>query len=158
MESWISRSNPGKQYLVAAASALAGAVLMWGFHDYRLTDTNAMAGFFLGLLLAGLGLAGILAGGRQSVLVDPRTRRIVVEDTNLFGAKQRSIPFKDIAGISIGFLGKRSNHAMWYYLRLELVGGESYPLFAPGRFYEGGSDRAIVMGWEHRLQDYIDRS
>ena len=154
---WISRSNPGKQYLLAVACALVGLVMLVSFRDFRAAGTNAMAGFFLGALLAGIGVAGFLTTGKQSVVVDPKTRRITVEDSSLFSTKKRSILFSDIAGISIGFLGKRSNHVTWYYLVLKLSDGENYSLFAPGRFFEGGSDRSMVMGWQQRLQNYIDQ-
>jgi hypothetical protein len=33
--------------------------------------------------------------------------------------------------------------------------GEEYPLFAPGRFYDGASDRSIVEGWKLRLEKYV---
>ena len=76
MDSWISRSNPAKQYLLSAACAL------------------------LGLVLAGVGVAGLLTTGKQSVLVDPKTRRITVEDARPFGIKKRSILFSDIGNYS----------------------------------------------------------
>jgi hypothetical protein len=137
------------------ACAVVGLVLLVGFRDYAVGGRNALAGFCLGVLLAGIGVAGVLFSGRQSVVIDPKTRRITVEDSNLLGTKKRSIPFGDIAGISIGFLGKRSNYVTWYYLALKLRNGENYPLFAPGRFFEGGSDRSVVAGWQQRLQNLI---
>lgn len=157
MGPWISHSNPGKQYLLSVASTLVGLILLAGFHDYRATGTNAMAGFFLGMLLAVIGVAGFLVTGKQSVVVDPKTRHITIEDSSLFSTRKRSILFSDIAGISIGFLGKKSNYVTWYYLVLKLSDGENYSLFAPGRFFAGGSDRSIVMGWQQRLQNYIDQ-
>lgn len=157
MEAWISRSNPGKQTLLSAVCALVGVVLLVGFRDFRAAGSNAMAGFFLGLLLAGIGVAGLFTTGRQTVVVDPRTRRITVEDAGPFGTRKRSILFGDIVDISIGFLGKKSNHVSFYYLVLKLRNGQDYPLFAPGRFFPGAADRSVVAGWQRRLQDYIDR-
>ncbi len=157
MAVWISRSDPGRQYLLSAVCALVGVVLLVGFRDFRTTGTNAMAGFFLGLLLAGIGVAGLFATGRQSVVVDPGTRRITIEDSGPLGTRKRSILFGDIVDIGIGFLGKKSNHVSCYYLVLKLRNGKDYPLFAPGRFFAGAADRSIVIGWRQRLQDYIDQ-
>jgi hypothetical protein len=114
-----------------------------------------MAGFLLGVLLLLIGVAAFLAGGKQTVVVDPKARRITIEDSNRFRTKERSIPFSDISGIGIGYLGKRSNSVTWYYLVLRLRSGEEYPLFAPGRFFKGGSDKSIVAGWKHRLEAYL---
>jgi hypothetical protein len=44
-----------------------------------------------------------------------------------------------------------------YYLVLKLRNGEEYPLFAPGRFFQGASDRSVVEGWRRRLEDYLER-
>jgi hypothetical protein len=38
---------------------------------------------------------------------------------------------------------------------LTLKGGEEYPLFSPGRFFEGATDRSIVAGWKERLEQYL---
>ncbi len=42
-----------------------------------------------------------------------------------------------------------------YYLVSKLTNGQEYPLFAPGRFYPGASDRATVESWRRRLQEYM---
>jgi hypothetical protein len=44
-----------------------------------------------------------------------------------------------------------------FYLVLKLRNGEEYPLFAPGRFFEGASDRSTVEGWRQRLEEQIGR-
>jgi hypothetical protein len=155
MELWKSQSNPGRQMVALVACIVVGLVLVVGFRGFSGFGTNAGAGFLLGLLLLLIGVAGYLVSGRQTVIVDPRTRRITIEDSNRFGTKKRSIPFSDVVGIGIGYLGKRSNYVTWYYLVLTLRSGEEYPLFAPGRFYEGGSDRSTVTGWKHRLEEYL---
>ena len=155
MDVWISQNNPGKQIVVSLACVAAGLVLMIGFRDFRGAGSNAMAGFLLGVLLLVIGAPGILMSGKQTVVVDPGVRRITVEESNRFRTKKRSIPFSDVVGISIGYLGKRSNNVGWYYLVLKLKTGEEYPLFAPGRFFEGGSDRSTVLSWKQRLEQYL---
>ncbi len=155
MDLWTSKSNSGKQILLSVASAAVGLVLVIGFRNFSDSGTNALAGFLLGVMLLLIGVAGFSVGGRQTVVVDPKARRITIEDSNRFRSKMRAIAFDDIVGISIGYLGKRSNYVTWYYLVLRLRSGEEYPLFSPGRFFEGGSDKSIVAGWKQRLEEYL---
>lgn len=155
MDLWISQSNPGKQTGLSVACSIVGLVLAIGFHDFSGSQTNAMAGFLLGGLLLLIGVSGFLLSGKQTVVVDPKARHISIEDSNRFASKKRTIPFGDVVGISIGYLGKRSNYVTWYYLVLKLRSGEEYPLFSPGRFFEGGSDRSTVASWKQRLEAYL---
>jgi hypothetical protein len=59
-----------------------------------------------------------------------------------------------VGGVSVGYLGRKSNFGQTSYLVLKLANGQEYPLFAPGRFYPGASDRATVESWRQRLQGY----
>lgn len=154
---WISKSNPGKQVMLSVVSAIVGLVLVIGFHDFSGLNTNDMAGFFLGVLLLLIGVAGTLVSGKQTIIIDPKAHRITIEDLGWFRTKKRIIPFKDIVGVSIGYLGKKSNYVTCYYLALSLTSGEMYPLFSPGRYFEGGSDRSIVESWKQRLEDFLSQ-
>ncbi len=155
MDLWTSLSNSGKQILLSVGCAVAGLVLVIGFREFRASSTNAMAGFFFWVLLLPVGVASCLLSGRQIVVVDSAARRITVEELNRFRPKSRSIAFGDIERICIGYLWKRSNCVTWYYLVLRLRNGEEYPLFAPGRLFEGGSDKSIVASWKQRLEEYV---
>ena len=156
MEQWISQNNPGKQTILTIASMALGLVLAVGFRDFSGPGmTHAKAGFLLGLMLLAIGFIGFLTKGRQTVVIDAMSRRITVEDNSLFGTKRRAIAFRDVSEVTVGFLGKRSNFVTIYYLVLHLTNGERYPLFAPGRFYDGASDRSVVEGWRARLEKYL---
>jgi hypothetical protein len=157
MEAWKSQSNPGKQTMLSIACAVVGLILMIGFRGFEGIGSNAGAGFLLGLLLLFIGVHGFFLSGKQNILVDPRARQITVEDSNRFSKKKRSILFSDIEDISIGYLGKKSNYVTSYYLALKLRSGENYPLFAPGRFYGGSSERSTVLSWKERLEAYLSR-
>ena len=157
MDKWTSQSKPGKQLALAVASCLLGLVLLIGFRGFGTSGTNAMAGFALGALLLLIGAAGLLVSGTQTIVVDPRARHITVVDSNRFGTKKRVIPFGDIIDIGIGYAGKKSNYVSFYYLVLKLKSGQDYPLFAPGRFFEGASNRSIVEGWRTRLEAFLTR-
>jgi hypothetical protein len=156
MDRWTSESSPGKQTAAAIGCAAVGLVLVVGFRHFSgpgLTDSKA--GFLLGLLLLGIGVAGLLTQGRQRIVVDPSARLVTIEDQTPIGARRKTIPFDGITGVSIGYLGKRSNLVGFYYLVLHLRSGKEVSLFAPGRFYEGASDRFVVEGWRHRLEGYL---
>jgi hypothetical protein len=157
MESWESRSNPGKQKILSVVCTAVGMIVTIGCRKFGSIASDAGAGFLLGLLLLCIGVAGFLMSGEQTVIVDPEKRRITIEDSNRFSTKIRTIPFSDIVDISIGYLGKKSNFVTWFYLVLKLKSGEEYPLFSPGRFYEGGSDRATVESWKQRLERYLGK-
>ncbi len=156
MELWVSDSNRRKQIVLAGASAVVGLVLMLGFDNLRGSSTNAMAGFLLGVLLLVIGVVVLLVSGNETVVIDPNARRITVEDSSLFGKKKWSVPFSDIVDINVTYFGKKSNYVTYYYLVLSLRNGEKYQLFAPGRYFEGGTDKAIVAGWKQRLESYIN--
>lgn len=158
MEPWISRSNLLKQTLAGAACTIVGLVLAIGFRHFSHLRSDQGAGFMLGILLCVIGVAGLVTARSQTVTVDPRTRRIIVEDSSAFGRKQRVIPFNDIQRIAVGYLGKKSNGVTWYYLVLKLASGRDYSLFAPGRFYPGGNSRATVEGWRQRLEACLSSS
>lgn len=152
MDPWKFASNSGKQTALAWACVAAGLILVIGFRDFSGSGlTNSLAGFLLGLLLMSVGIAASVVNGKQTILVEPGSRRIVIEDTNRFATETRLIAFDDIVHISIGYLGKKSNFVTWYYLTLKLGNGEEYPLFAPGRFYQGGSKRSVMEGRRRQL-------
>ena len=156
MDSLKFESDPGKQTALMWACIVTGFILVIGFRDFSGPGlTNSLAGFLLGLLLLLIGIGAFLVNGKQTILVDPDSRVIVVEDTNRFGMKTRQIAFSDIVRVGIGYLGKKSNYVNFYYLFLKLKSGEEYPLFAPGRFYNGTSDRSVMEGRRRQLEEYL---
>ena len=152
MEVWTAQNNPRAQKALAVGSMVVGLVLLIGFRGFQgFVMSNALAGFLLGLLLLVIGVAAFMSCGRQTVVIDPRARLISIEDITPLGVKKREIRFDAIERVRIGYLGRASNYLNFYYLLLILRDGEEYALFAPGRFYPGSSDRAVVEGWRQRL-------
>ena len=152
MEVWTAQNNPRAQKALAAGSVVVGLVLLIGYHGFQgFAMSNALAGFLLGLLLLVIGVAAFMSGGRQTVVIDPRARLISIEDVTPLGVKKREIRFDAIERVGIGYLGRASSYVNFYYLLVILRDGEEYALFAPGRFYPGSSDRAVVEGWRQRL-------
>lgn len=155
MDSWTSENNPVKQTLLSVGCSVVGLALIAGFRDFSMQDTNSLAGFLLGLLLLGIGVSAFLAMGKQTIVIDPKTRRIVVEERKRFRTKKRLISFSDVVETHIGYLGKRSNLVNFYYIILKLRSGEAYPLFSPGYFFEGGADRSVMEDRRRRLEEYL---
>ena len=155
MTPWITQSSPSKQTLYAVISATLGLVLVLGVLSSGSRGENALVAASLGGLLLAIGIVGLLYTGRQTITVDPRKRQIVVQDAQMLGATSRVIAFGDVEHVGIGYLGKKSNFASFYYLVLKLRTGEEYPLFAPGRGFEGASNRETVDAWRSRLEEYL---
>lgn len=159
MDSWKFESNPGKQTALSLVCIAAGTALAVGFRHFDGSGmTNSLAGFLCGLLLLLIGIPGFLLTGKQTIVIDPRLRCIIVEDQNRFETKKRVIHFSEITDTGIGYVGKKSNFVDFYYIVLELKSGEKYPLFSPGRFHEGGSDRSVMESRRQRLENCIHQA
>ncbi|RJO60160.1 hypothetical protein C4544_06080 [candidate division WS5 bacterium] len=156
MDSLKFESNSGKQMVLSLLSIVVGIILVVGFwHFDGVGRTNSLAGFLLGVFLLLIGISAFLVRGRQTIIVDLGRRHIVVEETNKLRSKKRLIPFNEIVGTGIGYLGTKSNFVTFYYINLKLKYGEEYPLFSPGRFFDGGSDRSAMESRRQRLEEYI---
>jgi len=156
MEPLKFESNSGRQTALSLVCIAVGITLVIGFRQFDGSGmTNSLAGFLSGILLLLIGIPAFVVTGKQTIVVDTRMRHIAVEDKNLFGTKTRLIPFSDIVDTGIGYLGKSSNFVNFYYIVLKLRTGENYPLFAPGRFFDGGSDRSAMESRRRRIEEYI---
>ncbi len=168
MEPWVSRNSPGSQLALALGCTAVGLLFLYlvpgsvadnvRHISFSGDKANITAAFLLGVMLLCIGISALLASGAQTVTVDPERRRITIEDSNRFRKTTRTIRFDEIRAVGIGFLGKRSNGVRFYYLSLTLNHGENYSLFAPGRFYPGSSDRAVVVSWQQRLEGYLAKN
>jgi hypothetical protein len=112
------------QRVVAIGSTAVGLLLMVALRGFQSGDGNALAGFLLGVLLLVVGIAGVVISEAQTVTVDPRARQIEVVDSSLLGGRTRTIPFRQIDRVGIGYLGKGSNRVQTYYLVLHLGDGQ----------------------------------
>ena len=155
MDVWTSTNKPRKQHLLALGSVLVGVVLAIGFRDFPSLASDRAAGFGLGLVLLVIGIAALTTAGTQTIVIDPTSRRITIEDTNRLGSKTRAIAFEDVVDVGIGYLGKASNGIHFYYLALKLRGGETYALFGTWPLLRGTSYRAVVAQWKARLEGYL---
>lgn len=97
MDTWKITSNPVKQTILTWAIVAAGLILAYGFRDFDSSGlSNSLAGFLLGVLLLIIGIPGLFMIGKQEITVDPKARRILIEDTSRFGKKSRAILFEEV--------------------------------------------------------------
>lgn len=149
-EPWVERSSTRAQLGLAVALTVVGAVLVVAARGAD--GANATAGLLLGILLIAIGAVGALATGEQTVTVDPGTRTITVDDVSRLRARRTVVSFDEIREIRIGFVGKHSSGVTFHHLSLALTGGGRFTLFAPGRFFPGGSSRAAAERRRERLE------
>ncbi|HTY36003.1 MAG TPA: hypothetical protein VMH23_02775 [Bacteroidota bacterium] len=157
MEPWRTESNPAKQMMLTAVLVLVGAVLMYGFRNFDSSGfTNSFAGFLLGVLLLVIGIPSLLMVGRQTIVVDPSVRLILIEKANRFGSKTTTISFNEIADLRVSSMGSRTKGMVTYYVTLELVSGKHVPLFFPD-YYDGRWDRSVAESRCQRLAECLGR-
>ena len=158
MDSLKFESSTIKQTTLSLGCVVIGLILAYGFRNFDSTGmTNSLAGFLLGMLLLVIGFSAFLVSGKQTIVIDPKARRIVIEDKNYFRKKKKLISFSDIVDTHIGYLGKKSNFVSFYYIVLKLRSGKEYSLFPPGYFFDGGSDRSVMETRRRRLEEYLQQ-
>lgn len=151
MDIWETRSNNRQQIAISTVCLIVGAVLTVALRDYGLSGSNRQAGFLLGVVLLGLGIATLVAGGSQTVQVDADTREIRVMDQRLIGSRTQTVAFDQVQHVEIACLQTRSQHALRYFLQLQLISGEAVTLFSPEKAYPLAADPAVVARWKQRL-------
>lgn len=105
---------------------LAGILFIWLTARIPGADSNATAGLWLGVLLAGTGMAGIILTGRVVTTVDPAGRRLRIECSGPWGTRSEEMLFDDVACIRVAGVGSRSPRSFW--LQIEIVGGKRHSI------------------------------
>lgn len=157
MDEWTLTSRPAYQRFFSLTLAVVGGLLMWLSHR---PPNNSATAMWLGVFLTVTGLASALVAGHETVTVDPRAETITVTTDNAFTSDTRIVHFTQIENIRMNRLGSATNGMVFYSLTVELRDDKPLTLFAPGRFYAGGMNRATVDGWRSRLWGAVrgDRS
>jgi hypothetical protein len=155
MNIWETRSNNRQQVVISGICLVAGIVLTVALRDYGASGSNRQAGFLLGVVLLGLGIATLFAGSSQTVQVDVEKREIRILDQRIVGNQHHTVAFDQVQRVEVACLQTRSQHALRYFLQLQLVNGETYPLFSPEKAYPRASDAAVVASWKHRLDTML---
>jgi hypothetical protein len=153
-ETWKTESLIGRQTAAAMGMTVVGLVLVvWLRHVEGQGFSDARAGFWLGVLLLVVGAGALVAGGKQVITVEPRSRRIVIEQTALLGARRTVVEFSQIADVELAELGDKEGGSISYYLAVKLKSGKEMSLFLG--FFEGSCSRAAMEARREKLLGYL---
>lgn len=151
---WRTESSAARQAAAAAAMLLAGLALAVGLRHFEGPGlTPSLAGFLLGFLLLAGGAGMLLFGGKQVIVVDPRARRIVIEQAGRLRTSRREIRFDEISEVSVGELGDREGGRVRYCVVARLKTGKELSLFLG--FFDGAHDRPAMEARCRRLADCL---
>jgi hypothetical protein len=133
---------------------VAGVALLIGYRNFSTSAvTDSLAGFVLGALLTLIGGGMFVAGAQQAVTVDPRSRRIIIDERGMFGPRKTEIPFAEIVDVDVEGLGDDHEGSPSYHLVAKLKSGKEAALFLG--FYEGAHDRRVSEARRARLMSYL---
>ncbi|HEX7547627.1 MAG TPA: hypothetical protein VF417_01400, partial [Candidatus Methylomirabilis sp.] len=151
---WKTESNPTQQTVLSLLGVAVGLALSIGFRRFEgLGLTSSLAGFVLGLLILTISAAMLLKGGKRTITVDPKTRRIILEDMSRIGKKTRSLLFDEIAEFYVDELGDKEGGSIQYFVVAKLKTGQKVSLFLG--FFDGRYDRDVMETRCRRLAEYL---
>jgi hypothetical protein len=158
MNDWKIESNPVKQIALMIGCILVGLMLSIGFSDFDASEfSNSLAGFLLGVLLLIIGSYGLLENNRRTVTVNPKSRRIVIEDRSRFKQNRNTIAFEQVADVYVDEMGDTEGGSISYDVVLKLNNGKTISLFRAAIF-DGLYDKNIMQNRCRQLQQYLNLS
>ena len=154
-------SNAAGQSLSIYLSTALGFALAFACRGFdRSGFSTTLAGFLLGLLFLGLGIAGIVtgaAGAKRVIVIDPLKKIIRIDNINRFGTRTRTVAFRQIEGTYLHELGDNEGGSASYDVVLRLRGGTTLPLFE-GALFEGRWNKSLMENRMQKLQRYVGAS
>lgn len=116
---WEITSNTQKTTAVSVGVFLLGAVFMALTRGALSGDASQLAGTWLGVLLAGVGLASFLFLEHVLVAVDGTGRRLVVNRHTRWGSTRTVLPFAQVESISVVKIGASADGSPSYWLQIQ---------------------------------------
>jgi hypothetical protein len=120
---WQIESSSGKGGLLAVGSLLAGILFLWLTSRIAVQDSNTTAAMWLGVLLAGVGLAGLIFDERIVTTVDPGKRCLRIDCRRRWGSVTLTVPFDEVGSVNVVRVGSHSDGTPSYWLQIERQGG-----------------------------------
>ncbi len=121
---WTIRSNTGKNQLVGIFSVLLGIPFVLLTVHHLKSNTNALAGFGVGILLIGIGVVALLFTEEITVIVDPGRQRLMIQRGSRLGQKLSIVNFNEIASVLVGSAGGYRGPKS-YHLKISLRNGKT---------------------------------
>ena len=128
---WQIESSSGKGLLMAVCSLLVGLLFIWLTCRIPVQDSNTVAAMWLGILLAGLGLAAIILAEEIVTTVDPGERCVRLDCRRRWGNVSLTVPFDEVVSVNVAKVASRSDGTPSFWLQIERVGGK---VFSTGRW------------------------
>lgn len=141
------KSNTEANAAMAIAALLLGLVFVWLTAGASQVDTNTSAARWLGVLLAGVGVGGLVFLEHVTLTLVPEQRRVILERRRLFGRAREELSFDAIAAVCVVELGQPSKGTRSYWLQLQPLRGR---VIQTGRRSRDASEM-------HRLADRFAR-
>jgi hypothetical protein len=122
--SWQIESSSGKGLLLAVGSLFVGILFIWLTSRITVQDSNTTAAMWLGVLLAGVGLAGLIFDERIVTTVDPEERCLRIDCRRRWGSISLTVPFDEVVSVNVARVGSHSDGTPSFWLQIERQGGK----------------------------------
>lgn len=153
-KNWRTESSSFKRTASGTALLLIGFAVVIACHQVnKTTFSTELAALMLGGMLALIGSVMLIFGGNEVIILEPRSRRIRIENKSIFGRQTKEINFSEITGVQLGELGDNEGGTVRYYVALILNTKEEVALFLG--FYEGACDKQTMEARCNKLRDYL---
>jgi len=120
---WDIRSDAGKSGLLAVAMGLVGALFVTLARGRSDPSGNALAAFWLGVLLIGIALGGLIMAESVVLTVDPDRRALRFQRRNFWGRSAYLRPFASVDSVGVVKVGTDRGDAPSYFLVVNLRDG-----------------------------------
>ncbi|MFN8611707.1 MAG: hypothetical protein U0931_29450 [Vulcanimicrobiota bacterium] len=150
------QSQPYANLALNLVLTFLGGGIMWAARDFSHADSNARAGFLLGVLLAVIGVLALIVDESRRVEWDENQILLDVR-RRVGGNRQLQIPLREVGSVTLGAQGKSSSGTRYYDLVVKLNSGREIPLFG-GCAVEGRMNRSQVEQWRQRLESAVQKA
>ena len=141
---WQITSNTAKTTAVSVGSLGVGLGFIWLTRRVPVGDTNGVAAMWLGVMLAGLGLAGLIFREEVVITVDSGRRALRIERRRRWGNVQTVVPFDDVRAVKVAKVGTRSDGTPSFWLQLERREGK---MIGTGRWSANEAELGRLAEW-----------
>ncbi len=129
-DTWVTESDTTTQTLASAVAIVVGLILAIGFRGFERSGfTQGLAAFLLGVALLVIGAGLLLFGRRQVITVDPRQRRIAIEQISRVRTATRVIGLDTVADFVVAEHGDQKSGRIRYHVKAMLKAGGEIALF-----------------------------
>jgi hypothetical protein len=149
-DTWITESDTTTQTVAWAVAIVVGLILSIGFRgSVRPGFTQGFAAFLLGVVLLVVGAGLLLFGRRQVITVDPRQRRIAIEQISRVRTATRVIGLDAVADFVVAEHGDQKSGRIRYHVKARLKAGREIALFLGS--FDGSRSRLAMEKRRDRL-------